>query len=125
MDRTKWNYAAGFVSIAVNTLLFALKYWAGIVSGSVALLADAWHTMSDSLSSIVVVIGVKLSSREADKEHPFGHGRIENIVSIFIGVMLAIVAYEFVMESVEKFQNPDQQAVFGTLAIVVTVISIV
>ena len=119
------KYSAGIVSIVVNILLFALKYWAGIVSGSVALLADAWHTLSDSLSSVAVIIGVKLSSRKADKKHPFGHGRIENLVAILIGVMLAIVAYEFVMESVDKLCNPDSKAVFGTLAIVVTAVSIV
>lgn len=119
------KYSAGIVSIVVNTLLFALKYWAGIVSGSVALLADAWHTLSDSLSSVAVIIGVKLSSRKADKKHPFGHGRIENLIAILIGVMLAIVAYEFVMESVDKLRNPDNKAIFGTLAIVVTAVSIV
>ena len=108
----------------VNTLLFALKYWAGIVSGSVALLADAWHTLSDSLSSVAVIIGVKLSSRKADKKHPFGHGRIENLVAILIGVMLAIVAYEFVIESIDKLRNPENKAIFGTLAIVITAVSI-
>ena len=119
------KYSAGIVSIVVNTLLFALKYWAGIVSGSVALLADAWHTLSDSLSSVAVIIGVKLSSRKADKKHPFGHGRVENLVAILIGVMLAIVAYEFIMESVDKLRNPDNKAIFGSLAIVVTAVSIV
>ena len=66
-------YVEGWVSIAVNVLLFALKYWAGIVSGSVALLADAWHTLSDSISSIVVMPGVRVSSK--DRDHPFGHRR--------------------------------------------------
>ncbi len=123
--KKRLNYLAAIVSIVVNTLLFGVKYWAGIVSGSVALLADAWHTMSDSLSSIVVLVGIKISSRKADKEHPFGHGRVENIVSILVGVMLAIIAWEFITESVDKFKNPDNKAIFGTLAIVVTIISIV
>lgn len=125
MHQERLKYSAGIISIIVNTLLFVLKYWAGIVSGSVSLLADAWHTLSDSLSSVAVIIGVKMSSRKADKKHPFGHGRIENLVAILIGVMLAIVAYEFVIESVEKLQNPDNKAIFGTLAIVVTAVSIV
>ena len=125
MHQERLKYSAGIVSIVVNTLLFALKYWAGIVSGSVALLADAWHTLSDSLSSVAVIIGVKLSSRKADKKHPFGHGRIENLVAILIGIMLAIVAYEFVIESIDKLCNPDSKAIFGTLAIVVTAVSII
>ena len=116
---------AGIISILANTLLFALKYWAGLVSGSVALLADAWHTLSDSLSSVAVLIGVKMSSRKADKKHPFGHGRIENLVAILIGVMLAIVAYEFISQAISKLRNPDSKAIFGTLAIVITTISIV
>lgn len=119
------NYAAGVVSIIVNTLLFGLKYWAGMVSGSVALMADAWHTLSDSLSSVVVLGGLKLSSRKADNEHPFGHGRIENLASLLVGIMLAIVAYEFITESIDKFKNIENQAVFGTIAIVVTIVSIV
>lgn len=119
------NYLAGIVSIIANSLLFALKYWAGLASGSVALLADAWHTLSDSLSSVAVLIGVKMSSRRADKKHPFGHGRIENLVAILVGVMLAIVAYEFISQGIDKLMNQERQAIFGTLAIVVTSISIV
>lgn len=122
---TRLNYLAGIISIIANALLFALKYWAGLVSGSVALLADAWHTLSDSLSSVAVLIGVKMSSRKADKKHPFGHGRIENLVAILIGVMLAIVAYEFITQAIDKLRNPESKAIFGTLAIVVTAVSIV
>ena len=64
MDRKKAGYKEGFVSIIANTGLFGLKIWAGIVSGSIALSADAWHTLSDSLSSIVVIIGTKLSAKK-------------------------------------------------------------
>ncbi len=73
MDKNKASYIEGFISILVNIGLFALKLWAGIVSGSIAIIADAWHTLSDSLSSIIVIVGVKLSSKKPDKEHPFGH----------------------------------------------------
>lgn len=124
-SHTRLNYLAGIISIIANALLFALKYWAGLVSGSVALLADAWHTLSDTLSSVAVLIGVKMSSRKADKKHPFGHGRIENLVAILIGVMLAIVAYEFITQAIDKLRNPESKAIFGTLAIVVTAVSIV
>ena len=86
MDKKKASYIEGTVSIIVNIGLFCIKYWAGIVSGSVALIADAWHTLSDSVSSVIVIVGAKLSSRKPDKEHPFGHGRWEYIASIFIGI---------------------------------------
>ena len=121
--RNRSIYYEGIVSIITNIVLFGLKYWAGIVSGSVALIADAWHTLSDSLSSVFVIAGTKLSSKKPDKEHPFGHGRWEQITSIFIGFFLGIIAYEFLKESIEKF-NAGESAHFGTIAIVVTVISI-
>lgn len=118
------GYKEGIVSIVLNTLLFALKYWAGVVTGSIALLADAWHTLSDSLSSIIVVAVSGLSKKKADLEHPFGHGRLEQIGAIFIGVLLAIVAYDFTKDSILSLKG-HQATVFGTVAIVVTIISIV
>ncbi|HPE19367.1 MAG TPA: cation diffusion facilitator family transporter [Tenuifilaceae bacterium] len=123
MDRAKAGYTQGIVSILVNAGLFALKMWAGIVSGSIALTADAWHTLSDSISSIVVVVAVKLSSRKPDKEHPFGHGRWEQIAALFIGFLLAVIAYDFLRDSVALFRNKET-ANFGLLAIIVTVVSV-
>lgn len=123
MDKDKLGYKEGVVSIIVNTLLFGLKLWAGIVSGSIALVADAWHTLSDSLSSVIVIFGIKLSSKKPDKEHPFGHGRWQYIASIFIAFLLGLIAYDFLRDSILQFNN-KQSANFGTLAIVVTVISI-
>ncbi|HKJ41695.1 MAG TPA: cation diffusion facilitator family transporter [Sunxiuqinia sp.] len=114
----------GWISIVTNLLLFGLKYWAGIVSGSIALIADAWHTLTDSVSSIIVLIGGKISNKPADEEHPFGHGRAEHIAAIIIGVLLAIVAFDFVLSSIEKF-NSGKAGHFGTIAIVVTIISVV
>jgi cation diffusion facilitator family transporter len=124
MDKAKGGYSEGLVSILLNNALFALKLWAGITSGSIALVADAWHTLSDSISSVVVVIAIKLSSRKADKEHPFGYGRWEQIASIFIAFFLGIIGFEFLKESIAGFRNREE-AQFGLLAIVVTVISIV
>jgi cation diffusion facilitator family transporter len=124
MDKTRASYREGFISILANTGLFGLKIWAGIVSGSIALTADAWHTLSDSLSSIIVIIGVRLSSRKPDKEHPFGHGRWEQIAAIFIGILLALIAFDFLRDSFFQLKSRES-ANFGTLAIVVTVISIV
>jgi cation diffusion facilitator family transporter len=112
------------VSIIINSILFILKYWAGIVSGSIALTADAWHTLSDSLSSIVVVVGVKLSSKKPDKDHPFGHGRWEQISALLIAFILGLIAYDFVQSSILQLINRESTT-FGTLAIVVTIISIV
>jgi cation diffusion facilitator family transporter len=124
MDKTKAGYVEGAVSIIVNTILFVLKMWASLLTGSIALAADAWHTLSDSLSSVVVVVAAKLASRKADKEHPFGHGRWEQIASIFIAVILAIIAFSFLENSIKQFFKKDRVE-YGFIAIIVTVVSIV
>ncbi len=124
MDKkNRYGYQEGIIGIVANLILFGLKYWAGIVTGSLALIADAWHTLSDSASSVIVVGSVKLSSREADKRHPFGHGRYQQVASIFIAFLLGIVAYEFLTDSIVKFKLHESTQ-FGTFAILVTACSV-
>lgn len=122
--KNRYGYLEGVLSIAGNLLLFGLKYWAGLVSGSIALIADAWHTLSDSASSLIVITSVKLSSRKPDERHPFGHGRYQQIASIFIAFLLGIIAYEFLTNSITKFRDHGSSH-FGTLAIIITSISII
>ena len=124
MERKKASYLEGTISIIGNICLFALKYWAGIVSGSIALMADAWHTLSDSISSVVVIVGAKLASKQPDKDHPYGHGRWELISAIIIAIILVLIAIGFVTDSISQLRTKES-ANFGTLAIVVTVVSIV
>ena len=121
--KNRYGYLEGVLSIISNLVLFGLKYWAGIVTGSLALIADAWHTLSDSASSVIVIGSVKLSSRKADDRHPFGHGRYQQIASIFIAFLLGIVAYEFLTGSIEKFREHTITQ-FGPLAIIVTALSV-
>jgi cation diffusion facilitator family transporter len=123
-DKKRMVYQQGWISILVNGLLFLSKYWVGIMTGSVALLADAWHSLSDSLTSIIVILGAKISSQPPDKEHPFGHGRAELIASIIIGVILGLVGFEFAKESIAKLVNKEG-VVYGYAAIWVTAISII
>ncbi|MEA3476996.1 MAG: cation diffusion facilitator family transporter, partial [Bacteroidota bacterium] len=104
MERKKASYLEGTVSIIANIALFALKYWAGIVSGSVALMADAWHTLSDSISSAVVILGAKLASKQPDKDHPFGHGRWELVSSIIIAILLVLIAIGFITDSISHLR---------------------
>lgn len=114
----------GWISGLGNIFLFAIKLWAGIVSGSVALVADAWHTLTDTISSVVIIVGIKIASKPPDKEHPFGHGRAEMLASIIVGFMLVLVGIHFVQNSVEKILNHNK-AYFGTLAIIVTAVSVI
>lgn len=121
---SKLGYREGFVSVVLNLLLFALKYYAGVVSLSVALIADAWHTLSDSLTSLVVIFGIRMSSRKPDKEHPFGHGRWQQVSAIIIAILLAVVGFEFIRDSVNKLTE-HESADFGIWAYVATIASIV
>jgi len=118
------GYLEGIISVILNTLLFGLKYWVGVKTFSIAIIADAWHTISDTLTSIVVIIGFKITSKPADKEHPFGHGQAEIVSSVIIGTMLAIVGFNFLIASIQRFEN-QQSAVYNTLAIIVFVISVI
>ena len=122
-NNSKLASSAGWVSIVTNTLLFGLKYWAGVVTGSVAIIADAWHSISDSLSSIIVIISLRYSKKPPDEEHPFGHGRADLIASMIIGVMLAVVAVNFFIESFERLISREA-ILYGRLALIVIIISI-
>ena len=125
MDQhSKLGYREGLVSVILNLLLFVLKYYAGIASASLALIADAWHTLSDSLTSLVVILGIKLSSKKPDKEHPFGHGRWEQISALLIAILLALVGVEFMKDAIAKLRG-HEAADFGWLAYLATVASIV
>ena len=124
MKRAKAQVLEGVMSVVINAVLFSIKLWVGIMTGSVALMADAWHTMSDSLTSIFVVVAAKLASRKPDSEHPFGHGRWELIASLLIAFVLGMIGYEFFTDSISRFLNRES-VVYGTLALVVTAVSIV
>jgi cation diffusion facilitator family transporter len=114
----------GWISVALNTLLFGLKYWFGRASGSVSMTADAWHTLSDTLTSVVVIVGFLIMARPADKEHPFGHARAEGISAIVIGVLLSVVGASFLLDSVRRLID-SRAAAFSVAAIVVFAVSIV
>jgi cation diffusion facilitator family transporter len=122
--RQFWLYLEGWLSIGLNVTLFVAKYWIGIATGSVAIMAEAWHTLSDSLSSVIVLVGAKFSAKSGDAGHPFGHGRAELIASIIIGVLLAIVAFNFLIESISKLYQRES-ASFNTLAVIIFVVSAV
>ena len=124
INRKKAQVFEGVLSLIVNTVLFAAKLWVGVVSGSVALIADAWHTISDSLSSLFVIIAARLASKKADKEHPFGHGRWELVSAIIIACLLGFIGYEFLADSIDRFQNRESVS-YGMLALAITIVSVV
>lgn len=113
----------GWYALAINLWLFLIKYWAGIVSGSVALIADAWHTLSDSLTSVILLMGIRISAKPADHEHPFGHGRAEWIAALVIGTLLAVVGLTFLVDSIGKIRDREG-AQYGAIALVATALSV-
>jgi len=122
--KNKTGENATIISLVLNVFLFGIKLWAGIVSNSVALIADAWHTLSDSISSVAVLVGLKVSSQPADKKHPYGHGRAEIISAVVVGVLLAVIGFNFLLESIMRLRG-HEEVHYGTIAIAVTIISIV
>ena len=104
--RLRCGMLCGWVGIAVNVFLSALKFAVGIVSGSVAVAADAVNNLSDAGGSAVTLLGFKLSAKPADSDHPFGHGRIEQIAGVIVAVVVISVGLNFFKESVARIVSP-------------------
>ena len=114
-------------SIIGNAILVIFKMFAGIVAHSAAMISDAVHSASDVLSSIIVIIGVKLSTREADTEHPYGHERMECVAAIILAVVLAFTGGMIGLTAAKSIVNPDGEAavVPGMLALIAALVSII
>lgn len=104
--REKYGYLGGIIGIVVNLLLFGVKFTVGLIVNSIAVTADAFNNLSDVGSSVVTIFGFKLSSKPADREHPFGHGRIEYISGLIVAFLVLMVGFEFVKSSFDRIKNP-------------------
>lgn len=104
--REKVGSFAGVFGILGNLLLFGIKCFAGVVSGSISVISDAVNNLSDAGSSIVTLIGFKLSNRPADPEHPFGHGRFEYICGFLVSLIILLMGFELGKSSVQKIFTP-------------------
>jgi cation diffusion facilitator family transporter len=124
LKRISLGYLAGGLSVIINIILFLVKYWVGIEFQSISMEADAWHTLSDTLTSLVVILGFWISSIPPDKHHPFGHGRAEAIGALIIGTLLAVAAFTFFTRSLERLQQ-GESAMFGDIAIYVFLASVI
>ncbi|WP_333783224.1 cation diffusion facilitator family transporter [Metaclostridioides mangenotii] len=104
--RNKYGYLAGIVGIFMNFLLFAFKLAIGLFTSSIAVMADAFNNLSDMASSVITIIGFKLSCVPPDEEHPFGHGRLEYLSALIVAFMVMLVGVQFIKSSVERILNP-------------------
>lgn len=106
--RAQYGALAGGVGIIVNVLLFGMKFFIGSFTNSIAITADAFNNLSDAGSSVVTLVGFHMSNKPADKEHPFGHGRIEYISGMVIAFLILLVGFQLFMNSVEKIFHPEE-----------------
>lgn len=104
--REAYGYLGGTIGIIVNAILFAIKLSVGLISGSIAVTADAFNNLSDAASSVITIVGFKLASRPADEEHPFGHGRVEYISALIVSFMVMMVGFQFIKASFDRIMNP-------------------
>lgn len=104
--RERYGELAGTVGIVCNVGLFAAKLTVGLISGSIAIMADAVNNLSDAGSSIVALLGFKLAAKPADDEHPFGHGRLEYVAGLVVAVIIIAVGLNFLKGSAERIFHP-------------------
>ena len=117
--RQAYGVLSGAVGIGLNILLFFGKWLAGTIRGSIAIIADAFNNLSDAGSSIITLIGFRLSGQEPDPEHPFGHGRMEYISGLLVSVAILVMGFELIGSSIGKLRSPEpiesSALVFGIL----------
>lgn len=104
--RERYGFLSGMVGIICNIILFVLKYIMGVLSGSVSIISDAFNNLSDSGSCILTLVGYKMAAKPADKDHPFGHGRMEYLFSLIIAVIIVLVGVELFQSSFDKIFHP-------------------
>lgn len=121
--RTSYGMLSSITGIVLNLILAGAKYAAGIISGSISITADAINNLSDAGSSIVSFFGVKISAKPPDKDHPYGHGRVEYISAFIVSFFVLFMGVELLKDSVGKIINPEPVK-FSFLSLAILVISI-
>ncbi len=121
--RSAYGTLCSIVGIVLNALLFAGKFFAGTISNSVSITADAFNNLSDAGSSVITLLGFKLAGQKPDPEHPFGHGRIEYLSGLAVAMAILLMGYELLTSSIDKILHP-QVVEFSVLSAVILVASI-
>ena len=121
--REGYGKLSGIVGVVLNLLLFAGKFIAGLLTGAISITADAFNNLTDAGSSIVTFIGFKLSSKPTDRDHPFGHGRMEYVSGFIVSIIIFLVGFELMKSSVEKLINPSAVE-FSYVAMIILGVSV-
>lgn len=122
--RRAYGTLSGTVGIVLNLLLSAIKLLAGTLSGSIAITADALNNLSDAGSQVITLLSFKIAAKPADRDHPFGHARMEYIASMIVSFLILTVGVELLRESVGEILHPSAETVFGNLTLIILGISI-
>ena len=123
-SRSAYGTLCCIVGILLNIVLFGIKYFAGVISSSIAITADAFNNLSDAGSSVITLAGLRLSERKPDKDHPFGHGRIEYLSGLAVSVIIILVGVELLRTSVDKIINPAETET-SIVSIIILICSVV
>ncbi len=121
--RTAYGILSSVVGIFCNVLLFGVKMTIGTLMRSMAVMADAFNNLSDAASSVIGFVGVKMANKPADKDHPFGHGRMEYIAALIVSFLVIEVGITFFKSSIEKIRNPEELA-FSWISFIILALSV-
>ncbi len=119
--RRAYGFLCGAAGILLNFLLFCAKALAGLLSGSIAITADAFNNLSDAGSSVVTLLGFKLAAQKPDRDHPFGHGRMEYISGLVVSMVILLMGFELIKTSIGKILNPEKVVLLPVVALILTV----
>ncbi len=122
--RNRYGICAGIIGIVSNAILFVIKIVAGIIGGSITIIADAINNLSDAGSSVVTLVGFKLSSTPPDKDHPFGHARYEYVTGLLVSMMVLFLGIALLKSSIEKVISPTpvEVSVFTYVVLSVSIV---
>ena len=121
--RERYGTLSSVVGIICNIILFAAKFIMGNIANSIAIISDGFNNLSDCASCVVTLFGYKMAAKPADKDHPFGHGRIEYLTSLIIAMVIMLVGFELFTDSLDKVLHPEK-VVFSYMVLVTLIISI-
>lgn len=116
--RQNYGMLTGVMGIVLNLILFAVKLFAGVITGAISVTADAVNNLSDAGSSVITMAGMRMAGRPADEEHPFGHGRVEYVAGLIVSLVIIIMGYELGKDSIMKIITPEEMT-FNVLSVVI------